>query len=170
MRNHSSKHHRRETCVSCLETVVVPKSCRCLGLRFVVPRVLMYMLVPLPSCHRINFLERSGGPTNVPINNIQHEWRCKRGHTFWNTPNNVRRAEGGRRVATFCKVRLRLLLLLLVVLPVLLLVLSHRHCCCRALHLFFRTRRRAAPKDRGPFKFVRARYGSRVSCRFLRPS
>ncbi|CAM9759446.1 unnamed protein product [Ectocarpus sp. 6 AP-2014] len=35
---------------------------------------------------------------------VKHEWRCKRGHTFWNTPNNVRRAEGGRRVATFCKI------------------------------------------------------------------
>ncbi|CAM9316986.1 unnamed protein product [Scytosiphon promiscuus] len=35
---------------------------------------------------------------------VKHEWRCKRGHIFWNTPNNVRRAEGGRRVATFCKI------------------------------------------------------------------
>ncbi|CAM9716730.1 unnamed protein product, partial [Hapterophycus canaliculatus] len=35
---------------------------------------------------------------------VKHEWRCKRGHAFWNTPNNVRRSEGGRRVATFCKI------------------------------------------------------------------
>ncbi|CAN0450013.1 unnamed protein product, partial [Laminaria digitata] len=34
---------------------------------------------------------------------LQHEWRCHRGHRFWQTPNNVRRAEGGRRTATFCK-------------------------------------------------------------------
>ncbi|CAM9906458.1 unnamed protein product [Ascophyllum nodosum] len=34
---------------------------------------------------------------------VKHEWKCHRGHRFWQAPNNVRRSEGGRRTATFCK-------------------------------------------------------------------
>ncbi|CAM9488457.1 unnamed protein product, partial [Sphacelaria rigidula] len=42
--------------------------------------------------------------TKYESTRTKYKWRCKRGHVFWQVPNNMRRSEGKKRAATFCKV------------------------------------------------------------------